>query len=378
MKNRWQFVISLLILLLTTAAGVMHQIIGGGPEGFPSTDALCAFGGMETLYSLITGGTYLNRIEPSSLILLIATIVLTLVLGRAFCGYICPLGTIQDLLSKLSRKLRIRQIKVNKGLDKILRFAKYIVLILVLFTTFKAGELVIRAYDPWAAYMHISSGAGAFDEFLVGFLLLAGIIISSLFIERAWCRYLCPFGATLALIAPLSIFKVKRNSTKCVGCKACTRNCPVGLDVDKTEIPEMTECISCGQCVSSCHITSTLEIKSKNSVMSLNKYAISILAIIFIIVGSNFVLGTFKTSSSSAEVLNQEGKLQPENIKGYMTISEVSKEFKIKPEELLERCELPKDTDLNKPLKDISKEFIDKGVNFETEKLREVVKELIK
>ncbi|WP_186429055.1 4Fe-4S binding protein [Clostridium sp. BSD9I1] len=378
MKNKWKWVIAIFFLIFTPIAGVMHQIKGGGPSGSPSTDALCPFGGMETLYSLIANGNYIKKIEPSSLILLGATLLITIVIGRAFCGYICPLGTIQTLLNKLAKKLKIKQVKPHGKVDKVLRYVKYIVLFLILFITYKSGELILRPYDPWAVFMHLGSGTEIFEEFLIGFIILIAILLSSMFIERAWCRYLCPLGATLALLTPLSIFKVRRSDSKCIGCKACTKNCSMGLNVHSQEIASKTECISCGECVSSCPVDNTLEMKKGNTVLSLNKMAAIPLVILVIVVCSNIALGTFKTSSSNVEVLNENGVLNADNIKGYMTIKDVANEFNIDTNIIVEKANLPKDTDINKPLKELKNDLLDKGIEFETEDLKEVVKELIK
>lgn len=378
MKNKFRWIISIFFLIFAPFVAVMHQIKGGGPDGSPSVDALCPFGGLETLPTLFKDGTYMQRITPSSFILLIAVVILTFILGRAFCGYVCPLGTIQSLFTKLGKKFNIKQVKVNKNVDKILRFAKYIVLFIVLFTTYKAGELVIRAYDPWAAFMHLSSGAEIFEEFLVGLIILIALLIVSLFIERAWCKYFCPLGAALAITSPLRIFKIKRNSSTCVNCKACTRNCPMGLDVHSEASVSSTECISCGDCITSCPVDNTLEMKKGSTSLSINKIGVVVITVLVLVVGGNAAIGTFKTSLSNKETLTQSGVLNADNIKGYMTLNDVAEEFNIDIKVLLEKCNLPEDTDVNKSMKTLKDDLAEKGIEFETSNLREVVKELLK
>jgi ferredoxin len=377
-KNKWRWIISIFFLILIPVLGILHQVKGGGPSGSPSTDALCPFGGLETIYSLITRGEYINRIEPSSLILLISDIALAILFGRVFCGLICPLGTMQTLMNKLAGLLHIKQIKVSGKLDRILRYVKYPVLVIVLFLTFRAGELIIRSYDPWAAFMHLSAGTEVFNDFLAGVIILAAILILSLFIERAWCRYLCPLGAALAIISPLRIFKFRKNSISCKNCRSCTRNCPMGLQIDNTEAPSQTECISCGECVSRCPVDNTLQLKKKNIIISPGRLAAITIAVVVIIAGIAIASGSFKTASSNTEALMEEGRLNPDNIKGYMTLNDVISEFKVSPDELLDMLKLPGDTDLNKPLKDLSKELPDKGLEFETDDVREAIRELIK
>lgn len=378
MKNKFRWIVSIFFLIFAPFAAVMHQIKGGGPTGSPSVDALCPFGGLETLPTLFKDGTYMQRITPSSFILLIAVVILTFVLGRAFCGYVCPLGTIQSLFTKLGKKLNIKQVKVNKNIDKLLRFAKYIVLFVVLFTTYKAGELVIRAYDPWAAFMHLNSGAEIFEEFLVGLIILIMIFISSLFVERAWCKYFCPLGAALAITSPLRMFKIKRNTSTCINCKACTKNCPMGLDVHSEESVSSTECISCGDCITSCPVDKTLDMKKGSTSLSINKIGVVVITVLVLVVGGNVVVGNFKTSLSNKETLTQSGVLNADNIKGYMTLNDVAEEFNIDIKVLLEKCNLPEDTDVNKSMKTLKNDLAEKGIEFETSNLREVVEEIIK
>ncbi|WP_084284421.1 4Fe-4S binding protein [Clostridium lundense] len=376
LNNKWKWIISIFFLGFSIFAGKMHQIKGGGPAGSPSTDALCPFGGLETLYSLLTKNTYIEKITPSSLILLLATILLTLVLGRAFCGYICPLGTIQSLLNKLAKKLHIKQIKLNSKLDQALRYAKYVVLFAILFTTYKAGSLILRAYDPWAAFMHLGSGSEIFEEFLIGIIVLILILVSSMFIERAFCRYFCPLGATLAIFTPFSVFKVKRKSSSCVSCKSCSKNCPMGLDVHSKTTPSKTECISCGECISSCHIENTLELNGKNLTLSLAKTAGVIILIAALVIGSSAITGNFKTSLTNSEVLKENNSLNANNIKGYMTIDDICKEFNVDKTTVLQKVKLPLDTPTNIPAKDLKTILADKGIDFDVDSIRTAVKEL--
>ncbi|MCY6370178.1 4Fe-4S binding protein [Clostridium ganghwense] len=377
MKNKLKWIISIFFLIFAPFAAVMHQIKGGGPDGSASVDALCPFGGLETLPTLFKDGTYMNRVTPSAFILLIAVVILTFVLGRAFCGYICPLGTIQSLITKLGKRLNIKQIKINKSVDKILRYAKYVVLFVVLFTTYKAGELVIRTYDPWAAFMHLSAGTEIFEEFLIGLIILIALLISSLFIERAWCRYFCPLGAALAITSPLRIFKIRKNTSTCVNCKACTRSCPMGLDVHSEKSVSSTECISCGECITRCPVDKTLEMKKGNTSLSINKMGIVVITVLALVVGSNAAIGNFQTSLSNKETLTQNGILNSDNIKGYMTLNDVAEEFNIDVKFLLEKCNLPEDTDVNKSMKELKNDLAEKGIEFETSNLREIVKELL-
>ncbi|WP_373898101.1 4Fe-4S binding protein [Haloimpatiens sp. FM7315] len=372
-RNYFKWIISIFFLVFAPVMGYFHQVKGGGPNGAPSVDAMCPFGGLETLFSLIKDGTYLKKIEPSSFIILICVILLTVLFGRIFCGYICPLGTIQSLINKLGKKLKIKQIKLNGKIHKVLQFAKYFVLAIVLVTTYRAGELILRTMDPWATFMHFGSGTEIFTEFLMGFIILMLIFITSLFIERAWCRYFCPLGAFLSLISVFRIFKVKRNSSTCVNCKKCTRNCPMGLEVHNSSSTNSMECISCGECITECPKENVLEMKKGKSKLSFKAIGFSIILVMVLVIGGAKAIGKFEVAQGNKEVLTEKGVLNPDNIRGYMTIKDISKEFDIEVSVLLKECELPEDTDINKSIKDLKTELEEKGIEFETEDLREAI-----
>ena len=124
------------------------------------------------MYKLLATGQFIEKIDWSATVLLIGAIISTILLGRYFCGWICALGTMQELFGKLGLKIFKRRFEVNAKLDKVLRYLKYLLLVIILFFTWKTGTLVIRPYDPFAAYSHITAG---FEELWSGFAI--GLII---------------------------------------------------------------------------------------------------------------------------------------------------------------------------------------------------------
>jgi polyferredoxin len=121
-------------------------------------DALCPFGAVESFWSLLTNGAYLKRVTASSLVLLVGTLLLTLIFRRAFCGQICPLGFLQELFGKLGRKLfGNRRPQLWGWVDRLARNLKYLVLVGVAILSWVLGELIVRPYDPWASWMHLTS-----------------------------------------------------------------------------------------------------------------------------------------------------------------------------------------------------------------------------
>lgn len=250
---RWSILAA--VLAVMTAIGIAHQRLGAGrPVG---VDALCPFGGLETLGTLLTGGFLLRRVAISSVLLLGATVVTALVFRRAFCGRICPLGYLQELAGGIGRRVLGRRLTVPAALDRPARYLKYAVLAVVVGLTWLTADLIIRPYDPWAAYQHLSSSS-LFTEFGVGFSVLAVSLAGSIAYDRFFCKYACPMGAFLSLVSRFSVFKVRRQVDTCIDCGLCDRACPTNVRVSTAGTVTSPECIDCGECLTACPVANTL------------------------------------------------------------------------------------------------------------------------
>lgn len=366
------------VLVAVTGIGLWHQRAGSPkPVG---VDALCPFGGLETFWSLVTTGALLQRIAVSSVVLLLIAVVLAVVFGRAFCGYLCPLGFLQELFGKLRRLFGMkRQAQLPARLDRPARWLKYALLVVIALWTWSAAGLVIRAYDPWAAWMHVSS-AELLSEFGIGAAVLVLSLVASVVYERFFCRYLCPMGALLGTLKPLSLFHVRRDTKSCIGCGACDMACPMGIQVSETSSVDSAECISCNECVNACPVAGVLEVgmkagardgAGKRKALSVRTMVVTMLAIITIGIAGATVTGSFAwTMPSAAESVGgqgEDGRVDAEAIKGWMTMEEVAKAAGIDPARLGEAFGVP-EADLGKPMKDITGTY-----GFDVEQVREHV-----
>jgi polyferredoxin len=319
-------------LVIVTIAAYRHQILGGGPGGVASIHAICPFGGLEALYKYIAGGEYLKRTNISNFILLGGTMILALLLGRIFCGWICMFGWIQELPARLGKWIFKKRFTIPLTIDKPLRYLKYIVLFAALYFTWKMADLVISPYDPFAAYAHLPAGfASVFDEYLVGAIILFGTVILSFFYDRVFCKYLCPMGAFLGIIYKVTNYQIKRDEETCIHCNKCTKACPVNIDVANLKSVTDAECINCLECVTVCPTK-----KETLKPFVLRKYTKPLIVgivgvVIYVgIIEATDLAGIWKTKEGSfAEVVAKQGVLDPYSIRGFMTMEEIAKTFKI-------------------------------------------------
>ncbi len=228
-----------------------------------SLHAICPFGGVATIYEFAASGNFIQKIHSSAFILMILGVIVAILFGAIFCGYICPFGTFQEWIGKIGRKLFPKKYNhfVPKKLDHLLRYLRYGVLAMVLYNTAVTAKLVFQAVDPYYALFNFFTNEVA----VTAYIALGVITVLSLFIERPWCKYFCPYGALLGLFNLISIFKIRRNKNTCIGCKQCDNTCPMNIEVSNTNTVKNHQCINCHQCTSEmvCPVQNTVTISTK-------------------------------------------------------------------------------------------------------------------
>jgi polyferredoxin len=252
---------------LIALIAVNHTLVENG-IGIPflstaSLHALCPFGGVVTIYQYATAGTFVQKIHESSFVLMVIGFLLAILFGPVFCGWVCPLGTVQEWVSGLGRKLFRRRFNhfVPAKLDNILRYLRYLVLAWVLYMTAATGTLIFAEYDPYFALFNFWS-----DEVALSGLAILGVSLGlSLFVERPWCKYACPYGAVLGLSNLFRVFSIRRSETTCKADGACSILCPMNIPVDSQTTVRDHQCISCLECTSEaiCPVAKTVVFSSK-------------------------------------------------------------------------------------------------------------------
>ena len=191
--------------------------------------------------SHITSGIWVGAtvyLSDLPLLLMVGfTVVVTLVWGRVFCGFLCPFGALQDFLDRVVPKRlqwRVPPVVHQRGL-----YVKYAILALILIPAIVGSHASLYQYfEPFGTVFFLSPSV-----FLWG--IAATFLVASAIVPRFYCRYACPLGAALALTSLISLKRIRRVE-HCDYCKVCEDACPTGAirggDID------FKECVRCNIC----------------------------------------------------------------------------------------------------------------------------------
>jgi polyferredoxin len=257
-------VIQWLAVIGTFVIGLRHVMPGEASRG-GSFDSFCAFGGIETLLPYIFNGNVLKSTNLLNFSVLIATLGVALVAGRAFCGWLCGLGALQDFIAEWTRKLlgekrhirgkpskTILPLQLPPAVDRPLRYAKYLVLAAVLIASLYMAYPPLREFCPVRAVFSLKMTP-------LLWLTLVVFLAGSVLVERFWCKYFCPLGATLAIFNKISPVRLVSNNT-CNQCGRCDIECSMRI-ADVPDNLDHPECVRCMECLNTCARDGSLELK---------------------------------------------------------------------------------------------------------------------
>ena len=180
-----------------------------------------------------------------------STAAFIILLGRAVCGFLCPMGLIQDIMHKIRQRRKIEGIPPHERLYRTVKPVKWLMVLLFLGLCFAGGNFC--NFCPAITVSPFLAGVST-SLYVSGFLMIF-VLIASFFKRRVWCL-VCPLGFLVGLFHRISLFRIKKDCTACTECGACWEACPMGIKTiyterEKSDVTE-ADCIMCGECIRSC------------------------------------------------------------------------------------------------------------------------------
>lgn len=219
----------------------------------------CPMGGIASIWGLIRGQQFICALNEMNVTIGVALLVSVLVVKKAFCSWVCPLGTLFEGVVWLRRKtLGSERLRIPDYIDSRLQYLKYVVLGVILVLTYHLSELVFRGYDPF--YVLFTGARGHETIPVVSALIVVGVLAAAFFFEMSWCRYLCPLNAVMSPVSKVGVFKVKRDAARCTACGACDSACLQRIPVSQLDKVSRIDCTNCLDCISKCRVPGAMYI----------------------------------------------------------------------------------------------------------------------
>lgn len=284
-----------------------RHFLAGGPmvERPPMVEGFLPIGSLMALKLWLTRGVF-DWIHPAGLVIFSSAIVVSLVLKKGFCGWICPIGTISEPVFKLGARVLGRNYRLPRWLDNGLRSIKYILMAMFLYIVFIG--MTPEAIITFLSTPYWKVGDAKMLLFFTRMsattaIVLVALVAISLPFKNFWCRYLCPYGALVGLISMLSPLKIRRDTTHCINCKKCAKNCPASLPVDEKLVISSPECTGCLTCVSVCPAKGALDVGLPRHKVSPVLYAALIVSVFFGIILAAKLSGHWQSAVTYQEYL---------------------------------------------------------------------------
>jgi polyferredoxin len=273
-------------------------------------EAFLPISGLVSLRHLWLTGE-VHPVHPAALVILVAVIAASLLLKKAFCAWVCPVGTLSEMLAAVHEWTFGRRLRLPRWLDVPLRGVKYLLLLFFVYAIFLSMTPEALAAFLASPYNQVAD-VKMLDFFArpspLTVKVLFALVLLSVMIPYAWCRYLCPYGALVGVVSLVSPLKVTRDAQTCIDCGLCTKACPSNLPVERLARVRSDECIGCLSCVAACPVTRALRVEAPGPrpfAVRPAVFALVLLATFAVAIGGAKLLGFWTSSVTNAEFLER-------------------------------------------------------------------------
>lgn len=260
---QWAFVALNLWLGVEFFLWARYFELGGGgtlvarPSG---VEGWLPIAGLMNFKYFVATGT-IPAIHPAAMFLFVAFLLMSVLLKKAFCSWLCPVGTLSENLHKLGKKIFGRNLRLPRWADVALRGLKYVLLGFFIFVIGGMSTEVLLGFmnTPYGLIADVKMLNFFRDMGLTAAIVIGLLVLLSMLVQNFWCRYLCPYGALLGLASLLSPVKIRRDTEACIDCAKCAKVCPANLPVDQLVQIRSAECSACMVCVAACPAENALQ-----------------------------------------------------------------------------------------------------------------------
>lgn len=206
----------------------------------------------------------LNVVHPAATILLIVFLAMAVLLRKAFCSWVCPVGMLSEMLAWVGRRTYGRNFRMGRWADWPLRGLKWLLLGFFAWHIFTMPAEGLRAFieSPYNRVSDVKMALFFVELGRVGAIVLLLLAVGSTFVNGLWCRYLCPYGAFLGFFARFSPTRVRREPVSCIDCGKCDAICMARLPVSRGTNVWSVECTGCMDCVAACPVDDALQLRT--------------------------------------------------------------------------------------------------------------------
>jgi polyferredoxin len=314
--QKYRFIIQSAFALLCIWIGIefymfIQYLETGGKAAFytrpAGVDGFLPISSLMSFYLFIKTGE-IHEAHPAGMIIFCAILLVSLVFGKSFCSWLCPVGFISELIGDFGFKILKRKMQLPKWIDYPLRSLKYIMLVFLFYSVFfLMTEPALRAFlsSPYNVVADIKMYNFFADLSRTALIVLSVLFILSIVIRNFWCRFLCPYGALLGIVSLISPNKIKRNPVSCIDCGLCSKACPSFIKVDKVKTVISDECSTCLSCVDVCPVSDTLEVKTIFTKKKINKKVIAAAVVLIFmgVTGFGMVTGHWQNKITAPEYI---------------------------------------------------------------------------
>ena len=272
------------------------------PARPPGVEAYLPISGLMGVLDWLYQGT-LNVVHPAATLLFLTFVAMALVLRKSFCSWVCPVGLLSECTAWLGRRILGRNLRVPRWLDWILRSPKYLLLAFFMQAILAMSPAALQGFiaSPYNRVADVKMYLFFVELGQIGATVIGVLLLLSLLVQGAWCRYLCPYGALLGLVSWASPVKVRRDTEICTACGLCDKACMAQLPVSKKLSITTPECTGCLDCVASCPHAGALRVGTKRRTLRPLAFAGVLVALFFAAYVGARATGSWSNAISDAE-----------------------------------------------------------------------------